>query len=128
MALFKKFNNNLNLKPGSEDQYLLSIVENLNNILNTKKGYGSFINDFGMKDMNEYCSRDDIGRAVMQEVKENIERFEPRLKLINITMEENDNPFRISFKIESSIRKSKKSLRMEFDSVFNDFHVADFRG
>jgi len=58
MAFFRKFDRTPGMK--SIDPYLASIVENLNNILNTKKDYGSFLTDLGIRDLNEYRSRDDI--------------------------------------------------------------------
>jgi len=67
MAFFRKFDRTPGMK--SIDPYLASIVENLNNILNTKKDYGSFLTDLGIRDLNEYRSRDDIAIILMEEVK-----------------------------------------------------------
>jgi len=121
MPLFDKFMYHSGSR--SENKDLLSIVENLNNILNTKKGYGSFLAEFGIRDMNEYTSRDDIIHAVMNEVKENIERYEPRVRVMDIVIEQDDNPFALSFKVACMVRESSKSLKMVFDSVFNNFHI-----
>ena len=106
-----------------EDQDIHSIIENLNNVLNTKKGYGSFLKGYGIRDMNEYSSRDHLATAIMDEVTYNIEQYEPRLQLISMSLEENDDPFRISFKIECKVRETAKSLFMELDSVYNDFYI-----
>ena len=51
------------------DRYLASIVENLNNVLNTKKDFGSVLTDMGIRDLNEFRSRDDIATVVVEEVK-----------------------------------------------------------
>lgn len=122
MALFKKFY--FDIKSKTKDEEILSIVENLNNILNTKKGYGAILDDFGIYDMNEYSSSDDISRKIIEEVKQNIEQYEPRLKFINMSVKKDDNLFRLFFEIECMVRESKKSLHMEFNPVFNNFHVA----
>lgn len=121
MALFSKFNN----RPSFTDKNnnIQDIIENLNHVLNTKKGYGSFLADFGIRDMNEYSSRDQLAAVIMKEVKFNIERYEPRLQLMKISIEENNDPFRISFKIECRVKDTKKALFMEFNSVYNDFHI-----
>lgn len=121
MPLFSKFHNGSRARP--EHEGLLSIVENLNNILNTKRDYGSFLADFGIRDMNEYTSRSDVVLAVMKEVKANIERFEPRVRVTDIKIVEDDNPFTLSFKVECMVRDSTRSLNMVFDSVFNNFHI-----
>ena len=121
MALFNKFADSS--APGAKDKDIQDIIENLNFVLNTKRGYGSFLTDFGIRDMNEYSSRDHLAVAIMDEVKYNIEQYEPRLQLVRITAENNDDPFRISFKIECRLKDTQKALLMDFNSVYNDFQI-----
>jgi len=125
MALFRGKTANRPAKgaSGSSSDDLHKIVEHLNNILNTKKGYGSFLEDFGIRDLNEYTSRDVLIKAIMQEVKHNIECYEPRLQIEEITVEENNDPFRISFSIKCFLKENKKALVMEFNSIYNHFNV-----
>ena len=103
----------------------MSIVDNLNNMLNTKRGFGSFLADFGIRDLNEYTSNDDLAIAVIDEVKDNIERYEPRVKVINIKRVEENNPFHIAFNIECVVKENSRSLHMIFDSVFNNVTIND---
>jgi type VI secretion system lysozyme-like protein len=121
MSLFNKFTDYSTAGP--KDRDIKDIIENLNYVLNTKKGYGSFLSDFGIRDMNEYSSRDHLAVAIMEEVKYNIEQYEPRLQLVKISTENNNDPFRISFKIECRLRDTQKALLMDFNSVYNDFHI-----
>ncbi len=121
MSLFDRFSDDRSR--GTEERRILDIVDNLNNVLNTKKGFGSFLDEFGIADMNEHRSRERIAQAIMQEVKRNIELYEPRVKLMDITLVRDNNPMRLSFLIMCSIRKNARSLRMVFDSTFNSFHV-----
>jgi type VI secretion system lysozyme-like protein len=123
MALFNKFAPGS--RAGSAEPYLMSIVENINNILNTKKDYGSFLQDFGIRDLNEYSSREDISIAVIEEVKQNIKLYEPRVELVNITMEQNDDPFVISFTIDCIVLNHSRAIHLIFDTFFNKFHVKD---
>ncbi len=124
MSLFQKFTS---ASPDpvhpSEEPEVQSIINNLNNILNTRKDYGSPLPDFGIRDLNEYTSRDQIAHAVMGEVKRNIEQYEKRVELISITVEQSPNIFQLSFKIECRLRDQEKNLRMIFDSVFNNCYV-----
>ena len=126
MAFFHKFDRTSGMK--SVDPYLASVVENLNNILNTKKEYGSFLIDLGIRDLNEYRSREDIARVVIEEVKQNIEQFEPRVELLEIESLENDSPFVLSFKIECMVQENAESLHLVFDTLFNKFHVDELGG
>ncbi len=122
MPLFNKFTKKIDNKEGDE---IRSIIENLNNMLNTKKGFGFFLKGFGIDDMNQYTSKSHIGTALMEEIRYNIEHFEPRLKVNNIQVEDDDKPFSISFKIECTIKQTSKALHMEFDSIYNGFTLKD---
>jgi type VI secretion system lysozyme-like protein len=121
MSLFNKYADSPTA--GSKDRYLKDIIENLNYMLNTKRGFGSFLPDFGIRDMSECSSRDHLAAVIMEEVKYNIEHYEPRLQLVKISTEKTNDPFRISFKIECRMKDTQKALFMEFNSVYNDFHL-----
>ncbi len=121
MTFFDRFTGGTS--PGTSKNAIKGIVENLNNILNTRKGFGSFLSGYGIRDMNEYSSRDHLAAAVMEEVKFNIEQYEPRLELMGISIENDDDPFRISFRIECNIRETRESLLMEFNSVNKNLNV-----
>jgi type VI secretion system lysozyme-like protein len=121
MSLFNKYADSPTA--GSKDRYLKDIIENLNYVLNTKRGFGSFLPDFGIRDMSECSSRDHLAAVIMEEVKYNIEQYEPRLQLVKIGTEKTNDPFRISFKIECTMKDTQKALFMEFNSVYNDFRL-----
>ena len=124
MAFFNKFDRTPGMK--SIDPYLASIVENMNNILNTKKDYGSFLANLGIRDLNEYRSRDDISNVLMEDVKKNIKDYEPRVELVDITPQKTEMSFVLSFKIECIVRNNTESLRMVFDTFFNKFNINKF--
>ena len=121
MPLFSKFSSAS--RRAGLNPYLASIVENLNNVLNTKRDYGSLLRDFGVRDLSEHRTRDDIALAVMQEVRECIERHEPRVMLEKIILDNDNNPMRLSFTIQCSVRQDEKTLRMVFDTVFGSVAV-----
>lgn len=124
MSFFDKFDRHR--KASHIDRYLASIVENLNNILNTKKDFGSILSDMGIRDLNEFRSQDDIAAVVMEEVKKNIEKYEPRVKLVKIKPEKTESSFILSFKIECIVRQNEESLVMVFDTLFSKFMVHGF--
>ena len=121
MPLFQKFMKNAPVRAG--EPMLLSIVDNLNNILNTKRGYGSFRKDFGIRDLNEYSNRAAIAHAVVAEVRENILRFEPRVKIVDVVLENDDNPLHLSFRIECTISAAAQAYRLIFDTIFSRYRV-----
>ena len=125
MSFFKKFNDRS--REAQIDAYLSSIVDNLNNILNTKKEYGSILTDLGIRDLNEFRSRENIAAMVVEEVRQNIEKHEPRVELVDITPEKSNSPFVLSFKIECIVRKNEESLHMVFDTLFSKFQIDEFQ-
>jgi type VI secretion system lysozyme-like protein len=101
------------------------ILRNLTNVLNSKRGYASsLLPDFGIRTLTEYGSRDAIGVAVMQDVRECIERYEPRLRLDAIALDEEKTPMRLSFTLECTLVNDPHQLQISFDTVFNQFDVA----
>lgn len=114
MAFMEKFGR---ARLQAENSELNSILSNLKNILNTRKGYGSILRDFGIRDMNEYISRDHIALVVIEEVKANIKKYEPRVELVSMTRVDDKNPLRLSFQIECRLQDTRQSLRMVLDTV-----------
>jgi type VI secretion system protein len=99
------------------------IINNLNNILNTKRGYGYFLENFGISDYNHLSSRTDIAKMIIEEVTENIERFEPRVKLIRIIDLDSGDMFHLSFQIDCVILHNARSLQLILDPVKKRYQV-----
>ena len=121
MALLRKFQRSK--RRDAVHPVLSDIVENLNNILNTKKDYGSFLPDFGIRDLNEYSSRAAIAEAVIEEVHESIRLFEPRVAVDSVTLVPDANPLHLAFKIQCTVLSNTRALRLVLDTVFNTYHV-----
>lgn len=101
------------------------ILRNLENVLNSRRGYSSMLlPDLGIRTLTEYGSRDVIGAAVMQDVRECIERYEPRLRLDQIVLEPERSPLRLSFTLKCTVLDDPHELQVSFDTVFNQFDVA----
>ena len=107
----------------AEEDEIASIIDNLNNMLNTKRGYGFFLQDFGLSDYHHLSSCDDIAEMITREINENIERFEPRLKLINIEANKENKLFRQSFRIDCVIHNNACSLTLFLDQIRDCFQV-----
>jgi predicted component of type VI protein secretion system len=121
MSFFNKFIPTEKRKISSENHE--DIIQNLNFILNTKKYYGSVLDNYGIRDLNEFYDREGIIKVVVEEVLENIKEFEPRIEIVNITNKDSKNIFQLAFIIECRVLNTKKSLNMVFDTVFNNFII-----
>lgn len=121
MPLFNKFTTGDSRS--RERSHMLSIIENLNNMLNTTRGFGSPLADFGIHDMSGHMSRHEMARSIITDVKECIELYEPRVQLEDIVFEDDQNPLRLSFTIKCTVRKSATSLHLMFDTVMGSVNV-----
>ena len=118
MSLFQKF-----VTKKSTETLLFSIVRNLNQILNSKKGFSSYVKQFGIGDWNVYKSRHKIIETILDEIKENIELYEPRVKLLDIEEVDSEVASRLRFEMKCVILNKNKPIYVIFDSILNDIIV-----
>ncbi len=123
MALFNKFIHKDD-KTRTYDS-IQDIVENINNILNSKKDYGSYLMDYGIRDLNEFNNRSGMIKIIIEEVFRCIEKYEPRVRILNVANEKETNIFELSFRIDCVINDSNETLTMVFDTVFNNILIAN---
>lgn len=109
---------------GDNESELQSIIDNLNNIFVTKRDYGCFLKNYGISDYHHLSSADDIALLIIHDVTQNIEHFEPRLKLISIISIIDDRIFRLSFRINCLVQNNQHSLNLFLDSTTNSYHVS----
>jgi type VI secretion system protein len=107
----------------AEATEIASILANLNQLLNTKKGFGSWIPKYGIGDYNEFRARRKIIETLRAEIEENIATFEPRVKLDKIDAVGSTSPFRLKFQISGSFAESARPIYIVVDSVRNNVHV-----
>jgi len=86
--------------------------------------YGSFLSGYGIRDMNEYSSKDLLSLAIMEEIRMNIERFETRVDLVDIAITDVSDPFRIAFKLSLRVTETQEALVMEFNSVNKNLQIS----
>lgn len=120
MALFDKFVSGGRGRTSSK----ADILENLKNILNTRRHYGSILEDFGVRSPTEHRSRHSMALAVMREMRENIEAYEPRITVHAVELDEGTAPFRLGFTIRCSLLDEPDVLHISVDTVFGNAHIA----
>lgn len=100
-----------------------SILINLKNILNVKKEFGSFLKDLGIGDYHIYRSHKATVNRIIEEIKENISVYEPRVKLVKIREMQSNTSFRLRFEMECVIVDDAHPIYLIFDSVNHHFAV-----
>ena len=105
------------------DYDIKSIVTNLNNILNCTRDYGSFLDNFGVSDYRYLSTREDIAKAIIEEVDQNITLYEPRVVVNEIILVEEDKDLRLSFIIDAVLRNNGKPLKLFLAPVADRLQV-----
>ena len=111
-------------RPSAEGP-LQAIIDNLNNVLNTKKGFGSFVREMGIGDWNAYKARDKIVETIIEEIKENVKRFEPRVDMSEIEEVDSGSPFRVRFQVKCMFADKQRPIYIVLDSSENRISVED---
>jgi len=122
MSLFAKLASN----PSNtlKSNYDINVIfANLNNILGTKRGYGFFLEKFGLSDYKHISSHDDIVVLISSEIKETIELFEPRVKVKKIINIPDISMTLLSFQLDFEVDKRSYSCKVYLDSVSKGFQV-----
>ena len=109
----------------STDTSVSSVIKNLNHLLNTRKGFGSFLRRLGIGDWNMYRARNKIIETILEEIKENIQLYEPRVRVMDIKEVESDVSFRLRFELKCEILSKDKPIYVIFDSVLNDIAIEE---
>jgi type VI secretion system protein len=108
---------------------LLSIIDNLTRLFNTRRGSLGHIPDYGLPDITQVY-RDlpysiDGLRAAIKDV---VERFEPRLRRVRVEKQEKDKDeeydMRVSFIVTAELLKGQK---VQFQTTFTSNDLAEVK-
>jgi len=108
----------------AKDYEVKSIIENLNNILGTTRDYGFFLHNFGISDYRYLSTREDIARAIIVDVAENIALFEPRVLVNEIVFVQDNKLLRLSFLIDAVLRENGQPLKLFLEPVNDHLQVS----
>jgi type VI secretion system protein len=119
-----QFLNGLVISDVSEDQQrVISIIDNLNRLFNTRRGSISYLPDYGLPDITEVYrdlpySIDGLRRAI----KETVAKYEPRLHRVRVKHQESD-PYsmRLVFILSAEIQRGQ---RVQFRTTFSSSELA----
>jgi type VI secretion system protein len=94
-----------------------SVIANLNYCLNTKKGFGFWREGYGIGDYNEYKARNKIVKTLLEEIRENIALYEPRVRLDDISEVPSDSPFRLRFQMKGTFLDDARPVYIVVDAL-----------
>jgi type VI secretion system protein len=98
-----------------------SVVDNIRRIFNTRQGAVETRPDYGMPDLNDVVSLYlEAVPAIEQAVREQIEKFEPRLRNVEVSFEaQPDDPMALGFVVTALI-VGRDDERIRFDTRLGD--------
>jgi len=109
MSLLNKFRSLVAKKDLTEE-----IIENICDLLNTKKGYGTFQRDLGIDSYILTGTDNTLHKKIIEDIEKCLTKFENRIQIIEVIPLPNPNPFFYSFEINCKIQKVSHSLRIAF--------------
>lgn len=103
--LYGNFAGGLELSQVSEqDQVILSVLDNIQRILNSRAGALAHLPDYGLPDMTKILrSMPGSTHQLMTTLSEVLLKYEPRLEKINVVMQEQPQPDELRYAIEAEL-------------------------
>ena len=100
---------------------MLAIKQQLELLLNSRKGASASTPDFGLADFNDAStSSTDMVSAIVEDIRSTIARYEPRVVVEHISCEPNqDMPLTFDFRIIGHILAGNVDEKVEIDMVLN---------
>jgi len=106
---------------------VMSIIDNLNRLFNTRRNSLAHLPDYGLPDITQVYrdlpySIDGLRAAI----KEIIEKYEPRLRRVRVEKQEKEDAFdmRVSFIVSGELFKGQK---VQFQTIFTSNDLAEVR-
>jgi type VI secretion system protein len=108
----------------------LSVLRNLQDVLNSRAGCCETRRDFGMPDFNDVAtSFPDAIPTITRAIRAQIENFEPRLSGVNVRhVPDGTNPLSLSFQISVTLTWEDGTERLSFRTDLGDDGKLRVRG
>jgi type VI secretion system protein len=102
---------------------LESVIRNIEAVLNTKEGFGSFRQDFGLGDYTANFGGRDLLKTLTQEILEEIDHHEPRISNVKLELQGKDNELMLLFVLTGVVNDAPCKLRLRFHTVSGNVQV-----
>jgi type VI secretion system protein len=102
---------------------LENVMRNIEAVLNTKEGFGSFRQDFGLGDYTAKFGARDLLKALTQEILEEITHHEPRISDLKLELQGKDNELMLLFLLTGVVNDEPCKLRLRFHTLSGNVQV-----
>jgi type VI secretion system protein len=97
-------------------------------VLNTKEGYGYFVEGYGLGRYTEKFGTQDLMKTLIEEMVHSITAHEPRLQDIELELRGRDSGLWLHFMLTSTLRGAPCKLRLLFHTVSGQVRVEEDEG
>ena len=102
---------------------LAQVRQNLEAVLNTKEGYGYFIQGFGVGRYTEKFGTRELMKMLHEELLQSVRQFEPRLQELELELRGRDSGLWLHFVLTAMLNGAPCSLRLLFHTVSGQVRV-----
>jgi type VI secretion system protein len=107
--------------PGELEQ----VRQNLENVLNTKEGYGYFLQGFGLGRYTEKFGTQELMKTLTDEMLHSVQYHEPRLQDTELVLRGQDSGLWLHFVLTGTLAGAPCTLRMLFHTVSGQVRVEE---
>ncbi len=100
------------------------VLEDISNILNTRKGFGSFDPDFGIEDMSHFTDKAMIAEFIKNEIQRNLATYYPQVEVLNIIDAPTPLLSRINMILSVRVKGEPLKIRVYNEQGFERWIVA----
>ncbi|MFE8598422.1 GPW/gp25 family protein [Archangium violaceum] len=111
-------------RPGSQSE-LAQVRQNLESVLNTKEGFGYFVQGFGVGNYLEKLGTRQLMTTLNDELLHAVVRFEPRLREPELKLRGRDSGLWLHFVLTGELNGEPCSLRLLFHTVSGRVRVEE---
>jgi type VI secretion system protein len=101
------------------------VRQNLESVLNTKEGYGYFVDGFGLGRYTEKFGTQDLMKTLTGEILQSVEKHEPRLQGVDLELRGRDSGLWLHFVLTGTMLGEPCALRILFHTVSGQVRVAE---
>ena len=110
--LLQNFDGDLDLHQISEeDQHTLSVLDNMQRILNSRAGALAHLPDYGLPDMGQILQGlPATAHGLMRSMQETLIRYEPRLTAVNIQLLPQTQPGHLEYSLDVQLKSGRQVM------------------
>lgn len=101
------------------------VRQNLESVLNTKEGYGYFVQGFGLGRYSEKFGTQELMKTLTGEMLHSIEHHEPRLREAELELRGQDSGLWLHFVLTGTLLGTPCTLRVLFHTVSAQVRVEE---